>query len=179
VRLIKPIAALLAVVASGCSATYSYSTVQGETISPPGSSYSYKVPNGFFIEKRSDLHSTYRKYETGITFQIGSAVVRVSEQTLTPSPAQVANVQRAFIAQASHWQNPATNWRHLNIAGARALEYHLVGLTRDGKHQEAEEYAVFKGPHLVYVSCNWESSSDKGHALDGCNEVLKSLRIKG
>lgn len=183
VRPIQLIAVLFAIAASGCSGTYSYSknwtSDQGKTIAPTGSSYSYKVPTGFFLEDRSDFSNPYRQYETGVNFVTGSAVVRVSEQTLTPPHAHVAEVQRAFIAQASHWPNPGTNWRHLIVAGAPALEFHLVGLSRDRKHQEAQEYAVFKGPHLVYVSCNWMSSSAKSHALDGCRNVLKSLRIKG
>jgi hypothetical protein len=170
-------------VASGCSGTYSYSknwsSDQGKTIAPTGASYAYTVPTGFFIEAKSDLRNPYRQHETGVNFLTGSAVVRVSEQTLTLPHAQVAKVQRAFIAQASRWQNPGKNWRHLTVAGAPALGFHLAGLSRDRKHQEAEEYAVFKGAHLVYVSCNWMTSSDKGHALDGCGGVLKSLRIKG
>ena len=183
VRLIQVIAVLLAIAASGCSGTYSssknWSSDQGKTIAPTGSSYSYKVPTGFVIEDKSDLRNPYRQYETGVNFLTGSAVVRVSEQTLALPRAQVAKVQRAFIAEASHWPNPGTNWRHLTVAGAPALEFHLVGLSRDRKHQEAKEYAVFKGPHLVYVSCNWMTSSARKHALDGCGDVLKSLRIKG
>jgi len=136
------------------------------------------VPTGFFIEDKSDLRNAYRQYETGVNFVTGSAVVRVSEQPLTMPRSQVAKVQRAFIAQASRWQSPATSWRGLTVAGAPALEFHLAGSSRNGKPQEADEYAVFKERHLVYVSCNWLTSSDKTNALHGCRQVLESLRIK-
>ena len=169
-------AVLLGGVAGGC--TVSYSTAQGNTISPDGASYAYKVPQGFFVEDKADFSGMRGEHMSGVNFQIGAAVIRVSEQTLTPAPVDIAKVQEAFVTQASQWQNPATGWKHLTVAGAPALEYHLAGLSRDGKHQETTEYAVFNGPHLVYVSCNWIAPSDKSHALDGCAEVLKSLRLE-
>ncbi len=172
--------ALATVAVSGCTA--SWSTSQGKTISPDGSAYSYGVPQGFFIEDRSGLPGRLqRHFESGVYFPTGAVVIRVNEQTLTrmvaDTPGHAATIEKAFVGEASGWANPATDWRRTTVAGASALRYHLGGRSLDGKHQEAEEVAVFSGPHLIYVSCNWESDSERATALKGCEEVIKSLRI--
>ena len=164
--------------ASGCTA--SWSSDQGKTISPDGSSYSYKVPHGFLIEDTSEAVSTpWKQYKTGVFIPTESVEIRVREQPLPGT--MVANtpstIQKAFIAEASRWPHPATNWRHTSAAGAPALRYHLSGQTLGGKRQDAEEVAVFSGQHIVYVSCNWVDKSKKDLALRGCKDVLKSLRI--
>lgn len=163
------------VLASGCS--FSYSTDQGNTISPNGASYSYKVPTGFFTESGTTSTIQGRVNESGVTFPTGAAAIRVSEQTLTP-PINVAQLQTEYMAQAAQWQNAPQNWQHTTVDDAPALQYELSGTSNDGQPEASEEYAVFKGSHLVYVSCEWESAPDRTHALAGCGQVLTSLRIQ-
>jgi hypothetical protein len=160
---------------SGCS--YSYTTDQGRTMSPHGASYSYKVPPGFFTESSTTSAIPGRENLSGVFYPTGAAVIRVSEQTLLPPPTNVPQVQASYMAQAARWQNVPSDWQHTTVDGAPALEYELSGTSGDGRHEGTEEYAVFKGSHLVYVSCAWESGTDRGHALAGCRAVLKSLRI--
>jgi hypothetical protein len=79
--------------------------------------------------------------------------------------------------QAARWQNVPQDWQHTTVDGAPALEYALSGTSSAGKPESSQEYAVFKGSHLVYVSCEWSSATDRTHAMDGCGQVL-SLRIQ-
>jgi hypothetical protein len=155
----------------------------GKTISPEGSSYSYKVPHGFLIEDSSEVGSTpWTQYHTGVFSPTDAVAIRVREQPLpgmvADTPSHVLTIERAFIAEVSRWPHPATNWRRTSAGGAPALRYHLNGQTRDGKRQDAEEVAVFNGNHLVYVSCYWAKESTRDLALKGCKDVLDSLRVE-
>jgi hypothetical protein len=174
------LAVVVLLAASGCTARWS--SDQGKRISPEGSSYSYKVPHGFLIEDSSEAMSTpWEQYKTGVFIPTEAVAIRLREQPMpgliADTPSHVLTLEKAFIAEASRWPHPATNWRHTTAAGAPALRYHLSGQTLGGKRQDAEEVAIFTGQRLVYVSCNWAEESKRDIALKGCKEVLKSLRV--
>jgi len=168
-------------VVTGCAGSFSATTQQGKTIAPDGAGYAYVVPDGFFIETDHPAPSNGRTHESGVFLPIGAVAIRVSEQSLVgmpaDTPAHVANVEAAFMAQANRWANPATRWRHESIANAPALEYHLSGRSSEGKPEEQESVAVFSGLHLVYVDCMWRSDADRAAAMKGCGKVLGTLRI--
>ena len=167
-----PFLVLFAVISSGCSA--SYSTDQGKTIAPDDAFYSFKVPNGFFVEDKSALNQNpARQVESGVYFPGSTATVRVSQQELTGTLPAAEEIERAFMSQARSWPFPPKGWQHIKVLGLPALRYELAG---KGTHEE--ETAIFAGAHLVYVSCIWEKTKDKRTASDGCRSVTNSLSVE-
>ena len=175
--------ALTATGLGGCAASVGVMSQPRSNISPDGAAYSYVIPDGFFIAGGHPQSTDGRVHASAVVTGTGDAVIRVSDQSLAgvpaDTPAHTASVEEAFTAQAKRWTHPPVEWRHETMAGAPALRYHLTSGPSDRTPQEAEEVAIFRDLHIVYVSCNWRSDASRTAALRGCEQVLDSLRIIG
>lgn len=170
--------ALCAASFAGCTA--SWSSDQGKKISPKGSAYSYRVPHGWLIDHGDvSFADNGRVFKSAVRGQDGIAAIIVSQQEIGVEIASsnLRNVESEFERDAAVWQDPASGFRKITLAGAPALEYQVTGAqTSEGNPENITGHVAFKGQRAFFVSCisTDETRSEAAHA---CDKVMRSLML--